>query len=108
MNFAGGDRVPGQMKYTEFYQLAASAYAIAPEAPHTLAGVPVWDLMLHSHYQPWDNEKFSNSGTSSVLLKNISVFRFNQTGDSIRVKICSIEVIGDQHISICKEKAVIR
>ncbi len=108
ISISGGDRNNGEMKYTEFYQLAASAYAVAPENFHTLAGVPVWDLMLHSHYQPWDGDSFPGNGISNVLLKNVSVFRFNQSGDSIRVKICSIELIGDQHISICKEKAVIR
>ena len=106
---ASGDRGAGMMKYTEFYQLAASAYAVAPENHHTLStGLGVWDLMLHSHYQPWDGGTFPSNGISNLLLKNVSVFRFNQTGDSIRVKICSAEVIGNQNISICKEKAVIR
>ena len=111
MTIAGGDIADNEMKYTEFYQLAASAYAVAPENPHTLStGLGVWDLMLHSHYQPWDGDSFSviADGISNLLLKNISVFRFNQAGDSIRIKICSVEVIGNQNISICKEKAVIR
>ena len=104
-----GDRATsGEMKYTEFYQLAASAYAVVPESSPTLSGVTVYNLVLHSHYKPWDGDSFPGKGISNVLLKNVSVFRFNQSGDSIRVKICSIEVIGDQHISICKEKAVIR
>jgi len=106
-----GDRVAGEMIYTEFYQLAASAYAVVPTNSHTLStGLSVWDLYLHRNYQPWDGDNYNTGGTSNnnLLLKNVSVFRFNQTGESLRIKICSTEVIGGSNISICKEKAVMR
>ena len=107
----GGNRTLGQMIYNEFYQLAASAYAVVPDVlPHTvipIGGTNVWDLHLRSNYQPWSGHTYLN-GTDSLLLRNVSVFRFTQEANSIRIKLCVIEALGDTEISICKEKAVIR
>lgn len=103
-----GDRVNGQMIYSEFYQLAASAYAVVPLDVHQINGKNVWDLYLYSDYQPWNGGTYLN-GSKSLLAKNVSVFRFRDELGSIRIKICSVEQIGDADtISICKEKAVIR
>ena len=104
-----GDRVAGDMRYTEFYRLAASAFAVVPDdAPHQVGNVDTWDLHLHYDYHPWDGENYLD-GKQSMLLRNVSVFRFRKEANSIRIKLCVVEptAIGDQ-ISICKEKAVIR
>jgi len=101
-----GNRTAGQMMYSEFYQLVASAYAVVPE--NNANGT--FDLRLYSSYQPWLGENYTQ-GKSSLLAKNVSVFRFSQETNSIRIKLCTIERIGennDSTISICKEKAVIR
>jgi prepilin-type N-terminal cleavage/methylation domain-containing protein len=109
LTFAGGDRSAGNMKYSEFYQLAASAYAVVPSNPHTINGINVWDLFLHSNYQPWDGENYTGATRQSLLARDVSVFRFKQEPNSVRIKICSVQQIGDtKHIAICKEKAVIR
>ncbi len=113
LTFQGGDRALGQMQYSEFYQLAASAYAVVPVVDTSIGGsingIPVWDLYLYSNYQPWAGENYTNARNKSLLAKNVSVFRFKQEPSSARIKICSIEQIGDgTQISICKEKAVIR
>ena len=110
LTFAGGDRVPNDMRYTEFYRLATSAFAVAPTNTHTINGVNVWDLNLHYGYQPWNGDNYlTNANNRSTLLRNVSVFRFRKELNSIRIKLCVIEptAFGDQ-ISICKEKAVIR
>lgn len=109
LTFSGeGDRVAGQMIYSEFYQLVASAYAIIPENNHTINSVEVWDLMLYSNYQPWLGENHTD-GTKSLLAKDVSVFRFKQESSSIRIKLCTISQIGEtQQAATCKEKAVIR
>jgi prepilin-type N-terminal cleavage/methylation domain-containing protein len=109
MTFTGvGKRVSGNMVYSEFYQLAGSAYIVVPENPHTILGTNVWDLMLYSQYQPWDGERY-DSTTGHLIAKNVSVFRFKEEANSLRIKICSIEQISDvDKISLCKEKAVIR
>jgi len=101
-----GNRTAGEMLYSEFYQLVASAYAVVPE--NNANGT--FDLKLYSSYQPWLGENYTQ-GKSSLLAKNVSVFRFSQETNSIRIKLCTIERIGennDSSISICKEKAVIR
>jgi prepilin-type N-terminal cleavage/methylation domain-containing protein len=107
------------MQYTEFYQLAKTAYAVIPERDTTtgslgayggsmLNGIEVWDLHLYADYQPWDNEDYKD-GTDSTLIKNISVFRFKKESNSIRIKICKVVPIGNSsQVTICKEKAVIR
>lgn len=103
-----GDRVAGQMIYSEFYQLLASAYAVVPENQHTVNGITVWDLMFYSNYQPWLGENHTD-GTKSLLAKNVSVFRFKQESSSIRIKICTMSQITEtEQVSTCKEKAVIR
>lgn len=120
-----GDRINGQMIYSEFYQLAASAYAVVPIRDTSAGpmganggsmiardaanpGVEVWDLYLFADYQPWNGQNYTN-GSRSLLAKNVSVFRFREEVGSIRVKICSVEQISQTDmISICKEKAVIR
>ena len=106
----GGD---GKMIYTEFYKYALSAFAIVPENPHDLKGSPgfqVWDLRLFYGYQPWEGEIYTQ-GKSSLLLRNVSVFRFIKETNNVRVKLCVAEQAGigaNNHYSICKEKAVIR
>jgi len=103
-----GNRTAGNMLYTEFYELATTAFAIVPTNPDTINTIPVWDLKLYYGYQPWQNENYTN-GQNSTLLENVSVFRFKKERNSIRLKLCVIEQIGDTNqISICKEKAVIR
>lgn len=103
------DRNAGDMVYSEFYQLAASAYAVVPENKHTIAkNVDTWDLYLYADYQPWNGNDYTD-GSRSLLAKNVSVFRFRQESGSLRIKICTVEQTGDTDtLSICKEKAVIR
>ena len=91
---------------TERYQLVWSAYAIVPvKQPNGL-----YDLVLHYNYQPWENEKYNDAATpTSILIKNVSVFKFTQSGGVIQLKLCATENIGaDFNISSCKEKAIIR
>lgn len=101
-----GNRTAGQMLYSEFYYLVASAYAVVPVAnPNGTS-----NLILYYDYQPWLGENYQN-GQSSILARNVSVFRFSQESNSIRIKLCTLEQTGegnDSTISICKEKAVIR
>ncbi len=94
----------------EHYKLAWTAYAIVPSNPHTMSGTTgiVHDLNLWYDYQPWDGESYSD-GKSFTLIRNVSVFRFTGTGNTIRFKICQRENIGDGFtINTCKEKAVTR
>ena len=91
---------------TERYQLAWSAYALVPE----LNSAGLYDIKLHYNYQPWeDNETYDKNATIKTLIKNVSVFKFTQSGGVIQLKLCATENIGtDYNISSCKEKAIIR
>ena len=107
---AGGNRQPGRMIYTEFYRYALSAFAVVPEDKHKVGNVDVWNLKLYYGYQPWEGENYSD-GKSSILLRNVSVFRFIKETNNIRIKLCAVEQVGQgstEHFSACKEKAVIR
>ena len=106
--FAAGDRENHHMAYSDFYQYAISAFALVPEKKSTINGVDVFDLNFHYGYQPWEGEHYQD-GKSATLIKNVSVFRFREEENSIRIKLCIIERISEtDQISICKEKAVIR
>ena len=90
---------------TERYMLAWSAYALVPE---DLDGDGLFDLNLYYNYQPWYGEKYQDA-SKSLVMKNISVFKFTQNGGVIQLKLCATENIGaDYNISSCKEKAIIK
>ncbi len=89
---------------TERYKLTWSAYALVPEKqPNGL-----YDLNLYYNYQPWNKESYKD-GKKSLLINNVSVFKFTENGGTIQFKLCATEDIGaDYNISTCKEKAIIR
>jgi len=90
---------------TERYQLAWSAYALVP----TLKSNGLYNLNLHYNYQPWEGETYDKNATSSLLISNVSVFKFTQSGGIIQLKLCASENIGTNYnISTCKEKAILR
>ena len=100
---------------TERYKLAWSAYALVPEDPDGDSdgdGIDddgLYDLRLYYNYQPWNNENYKDDGSSSLLMKNVSVFKFTENGGVIQLKLCASENIGEEFaISSCKEKAIIR
>lgn len=80
------------------YKLAWTAYALVPSGN---------TLTLRYNYQPWNGTQ-SADGSSIVLVDNFVSFRFKGNGDTVRFKLCIQEPIGDQNVTICKEKAVIR
>jgi prepilin-type N-terminal cleavage/methylation domain-containing protein len=80
------------------YKLAWSAYALVPSGN---------TLTLRYNYQPWNGIQ-RDAGSSTVLVDNFVSFRFKGNGDTVRFKLCIQEPIGDQNVTICKEKAVIR
>jgi prepilin-type N-terminal cleavage/methylation domain-containing protein len=88
----------------EHYKLAWSAYAIVPQCP---AGITDdCNLSLIYNYQPWEGERLDVDGNESLLVEHATTFKFNQMGDSIRLKLCVGENIYDKNISFCKEKVV--
>jgi len=90
---------------TERYKLVWSAYALVPE----IQANGLYNLYLYYNYQPWETENFKDNGSKSLLLTNMSVFKFTQNGGSIQFKLCATENIGaDYNISTCKEKVIIR
>jgi len=87
----------------EHYKLSWSAYAVVASDN----GDGTFDLSLSYNYQPWNGDSYTGA-SSSPLIRNISVFRFTGSGNTIRFKICQQEKIGSTPITTCKEKAVIR
>ena len=99
----------------EHYKLAWTAYAIKPTlvTDQVARGFQkedvLWDLTLYYDYQPWEGESYSSNGIGKLFLRNVSVFNFTGTGNTIRFKICQKESIGGEFsINTCKEKAVTR
>ena len=99
----------------EHYKLAWSSYAIVPLlrdgatacTPNVVSN-QICDLHLYYNFQPWSGEAYT-TGLHEVLVRNISVFRFTGSSNTIRFKICQQEKISStDKITICKEKTVIR
>ena len=92
----------------EHYKLAWTSYALVCENGHqNFCG----DLMLYYNFSPQSQITIPAEGTNgtkkSLLLRNVSNFKFKGAGRTIRFKICKEENIGeDYNITACKEKAV--
>ncbi len=86
----------GASHIVEHYKLAWSSYALVVEGG---------DLYLYYDFPATPTVALGN--TKSLLMKNISTFKFKGTGRTIRFKICREEPISeDVNITACKEKAV--
>jgi len=95
----------------EHYKFAWSAYAVVPTPETDFDNAnPLYQLTLYSNYQPWLGGKYTDAtASSSILLRNVSVFKFSESGGTMRIKLCVQEDIGERdNVTICKEKAVIR
>ncbi len=81
----------------EHYKLAWSSYALVVEGG---------DLYLYYDFAATPTVGFTGK-TKSLLMKNISTFKFKAAGRTVRFKICKEERISeDVNITACKEKAV--
>ena len=104
----------GKKRYrAEHYALSWSAYAIVPGAEKDINDDgkldDVRDLTLYYNYQPWIGGAKFSTGTKSLLINNVSVFKMNAFANTVRFKLCIKQFIGDDlPITICKEKAVVR
>jgi len=88
----------------EQYDLAWSAYSIVPEGNNTND----FNLTLHYNYQPWENERYDQNASTSVLIEHASTFKFTKIGDTIRLKLCIHDnnQSGSYDFVFCKEKVV--
>jgi prepilin-type N-terminal cleavage/methylation domain-containing protein len=89
-------------RIVEHYKLAWTSYALVVESG---------DLYLYYSFVPTPKVAVPDNGVGttkrSLLMKNISTFKFTGAGGTIRFKICKEEQIGeDFNITACKEKAV--
>jgi len=83
----------------EYYQLARSAYAVHLDNNG--------DLWFYYNYQPWSGESMTQ-GTQSLLMENVSSFKFTSMGDILIIQVCVSDnnITGTGGYSICKEKVV--
>lgn len=89
-------------RIAEQYKLAWTSYALACEN-----GTPSFcgDLYLYYNFPPTYAANIGN--VRSLLLKNVTNFKFQGAGRTTRIKICREEPITkDLNVSSCKEKAV--
>ncbi len=83
----------------ERYKLAWSSYALEVDGNN--------DLILHYNFAPAYGQTIG--GSSEILLKDVSNFRFKGSEGSLRIKICKEEQVGfsaTDTIHACKEKVV--
>ncbi len=87
----------------EQYNLAWTAYAIVPEG--TISDD--FNLTLKYNFQPWDGKDYNSTTTkSSVLMEHVSSFKFLQSGETIRLKLCIRDDRTGGDFGFCKEKVV--
>lgn len=83
-------------RIVERYKIARTSYALSVENGN---------LMLYSNFIPIIGTAIT--GTSHILLRNVTNFKFQTRGDTTRLKICVKENIGGgRFIPSCKEKAI--
>ncbi|MDQ7047953.1 MAG: prepilin-type N-terminal cleavage/methylation domain-containing protein [Sulfurovum sp.] len=88
----------GEFLY-ERYKLAWTSYALEVDA--------IGDLYLHYNFAPIVGQTIA--GSSSLLLKNVTNFRFKGSEGSLRIKICKEEKIGSgltDTVQSCKERVI--
>jgi len=92
--------IPSGTLIPERYRLAWSSYALEVD--------PNGDLQLHHHFLPIAGTAITND-TTTLLLKNVTNFRFKYSGGAFRIKICKRERISmDANVTVhaCKEKVI--
>ena len=105
----------GNLPIYEHYHLAHTAYAIVPDGNFTK--VPAdFDLYLHYNYQPWhhnpplrDESYGANTTQKALLAQHVSLFRFRQDGDVVRLKLClhdNNQTGVGNYVVTCKEKVI--
>ncbi len=106
----------------ERYFLAWTAYAIVPRLSGSncdtaMGSEPNFDLCLFYNYQPWNGENYKDHGTPTLLMENVTSFRFKTTDNFMRVKVCvnegnttarslNVQKGGNSSFGFCKEKAI--
>jgi len=94
LNFA----IAGTKTIAEQYKLAWSSYAVV---------VVGGDLWLYYNFEPSVRHLYSDNSKRSLLLKNVTTFKFMGDASSLRFKVCKSErITEDVNITSCKEKAV--
>jgi prepilin-type N-terminal cleavage/methylation domain-containing protein len=87
-------------RIVEHYKLAWSSYALMvdPDDGH---------LYLYYNFTPAPAVALNDNTPRSLIMENVSTFKFKGAGRTIRFKICKQEPISaDVNITACKEKAV--
>jgi prepilin-type N-terminal cleavage/methylation domain-containing protein len=92
LSMNSGDRV------FERYKLAWSSYAVVYENG---------DLYLYYNFSPRPGATVNADTNKSLLLKNVTVFRFRGSEGSLRIKLCKNEPLtAESNITACKEKVI--
>ncbi len=82
----------------EHYKLVWSAYAIVPQ------GQPGdKNLTFYYNFRPWMDENYTD-GSKTILMEHVTTFRFRQTGNTMRLKLCVNN--SDANDTFCKEEVV--
>ncbi len=91
--------IPAGDRIHERYKLAWTSYALEVDDNN--------DLILHYNFSPILGADIN--GQSSILLRDVTNFRFKGSEGSIRIKVCKEEKIGtdaDEAVHSCKEKVI--
>jgi Tfp pilus assembly protein PilE len=89
----------------EYYQLAWTAYAIVMQDYNSTA--KKGNLVLYWDYQPWAGENIANAANHTILVEDVSTFRFISIGSILKIQVCTnSDLLKDEEYSLCKEKTI--
>jgi len=96
------------VRVTEYYKLSWTANAVVIEDYNDTTHIG--DLYFYYDYQPWDGEKFYDTGKNIqkvLLMKNVSTFRFLGVGSMMKIQVCAKDnLLSEETYSLCKEKTI--
>ncbi|MCZ6110604.1 type II secretion system protein [Campylobacter ureolyticus] len=111
-NIPAGGSVAANVRYngtqiSDSYQIAHSAYAIVPVTTGDKT-----DLYLYYDYRPWNGQNYKDHGKKSLLVENVTLFRFRGfSASGVDLKLCvdakaEDSGVTDNRFVVCKSKVV--
>ena len=59
------------------------------------------------NYRPWKGERYDLNGSTSIIMENVSSFRFIASESLVKIQVCvKSDLVANEVYAICKEKTI--
>jgi len=106
--FKSKDQVNGfgnnvkDLKIYEQYLFSWTAYGLKVEYSNTTKSR---NLYFYYNYRPWNGDNMEDNGTRTILLRNVTKFKYSSNGSTLILEIC-IKDKNSNEIVFCRESIV--